>query len=121
MICLQLAIDVNAPASCKSSNFLKQPFFLRVRQFDRRGYQVASSSFRRASREGAAILERPVSDRGTLEDLSQSAKFPSPRDRKLLILKRRDVRVVEGARLEIALTVCDGVLQISITVAKPTT
>jgi hypothetical protein len=29
--------------------------------------------------------------------------------------------VVEGARLEIALTVCDGVLQISITVAKPTT
>ena len=32
----------------------------------------------------------------------------------------RDVRVVEGARLEIALTVCDGVLQISITVAKPT-
>ncbi|HXH24234.1 MAG TPA: hypothetical protein VNI78_03230, partial [Vicinamibacterales bacterium] len=29
----------------------------------------------------------------------------------------RDVRVVEGARLEIALTVCDGLLQISITVA----
>jgi hypothetical protein len=28
---------------------------------------------------------------------------------------------VEGARLEIALAVCDGVLQISITVAKPTT
>jgi hypothetical protein len=41
--------------------------------------------------------------------------------RKSLILKWRDVRVVEGARLEIALTVCDGVLQISITVAKPTT
>ena|SRR5690348_9300267 len=36
-------------------------------------------------------------------------------------VERRDVRVVEGARLEIALTVCDGVLQISITVAKPTT
>jgi hypothetical protein len=33
--------------------------------------------------------------------------------------KRRDVRVVEGARLEIALTVCDGVLQISIIVADP--
>jgi hypothetical protein len=33
--------------------------------------------------------------------------------------KGRDVRVVEGARLEIALTVCDGVLQISITVADP--
>ena len=33
--------------------------------------------------------------------------------RNLLILKRRDVRVVEGARLEIALAVCDGVLQIS--------
>ena len=35
------------------------------------------------------------------------------------IFERRDVRVVEGARLEIALTICDGVLQISITVAKP--
>jgi hypothetical protein len=34
--------------------------------------------------------------------------------------KRRDGRVVEGARSEIALAVCDGVLQISITVAKPT-
>ena len=42
-----------------------------------------------------------------------------PTARKLLIPKRRDVRVVEGARLEIALTVCDGVLQISITVADP--
>jgi len=40
---------------------------------------------------------------------------------KSLIVKRRDVRVVEGARLEIALTVCDGVLQISITVADPET
>jgi len=29
--------------------------------------------------------------------------------------------VVEGARLEIALAVCDGVVQISITVAKTTT
>ena len=46
----------------------------------------------------------------------------SPPSGKLLIpLERRDVRAVEGARLEIALTVCDGVLQISITVAKPTT
>jgi hypothetical protein len=36
-------------------------------------------------------------------------------------VERRDGRVVEGARLEIALAVCDGVLQISITVAKPTT
>ena len=45
-----------------------------------------------------------------------------PLVRKLSILQiRRDVRVGEGARLEIALTVCDGVLQISITVAKPTT
>jgi predicted SnoaL-like aldol condensation-catalyzing enzyme len=32
---------------------------------------------------------------------------------------RHPWRVVEGARLEIALTVCDGVLQISITVADP--
>ena len=46
----------------------------------------------------------------------------SPPHGKLLIpLTRRDVRVVEGARLEIALAICDGVLQISITVAKPTT
>jgi hypothetical protein len=46
----------------------------------------------------------------------------SPPSAKLLIpLERRDVRVVEGARLEIALAVCDGVLQISITVAKATT
>jgi hypothetical protein len=45
----------------------------------------------------------------------------SPPHSKLLIpLERRDVRVVEGARLEIALAVCDGVLQISITVAKAT-
>jgi hypothetical protein len=29
--------------------------------------------------------------------------------------------MVEGARLEIALTVCDGLLQISITVADPET
>jgi hypothetical protein len=35
--------------------------------------------------------------------------------------KGRDGRVVEGARLEIALTVCDGVLQIAITVADPET
>ena len=46
----------------------------------------------------------------------------SPPSGKLLIpLNRRDVRVVEGARLEIALAICDGVLQISITVAKPAT
>jgi hypothetical protein len=49
---------------------------------------------------------------GVWDNLSQTV-------RKLLILKRRDVRVVEGARLEIALTVCDGVLQISITVTDP--
>jgi hypothetical protein len=36
--------------------------------------------------------------------------------RKQLILKRRDVRVVEGARLEIHLAVRDGVLSIAITV-----
>lgn len=46
----------------------------------------------------------------------------SPPHGKLLIpLVRRDDRVAEGARLEIALAVCDGVLRISITVAKPTT
>ena len=45
----------------------------------------------------------------------------SPPSGKLLVpLERRDIRVVEGARLEIALTVCDGVLRILTTVAKPT-
>ena len=44
-----------------------------------------------------------------------------PHGKLLIPFSRRDVRVVEGARLEIALTVSDGVLQISITVAKPTT
>jgi hypothetical protein len=38
---------------------------------------------------------------------------------KLLILKQRDVGVVDRARLEIALAVGDGVLQISIIVADP--
>ena len=61
-----------------------------------------------------------VSDRGTLGGLRQFGVSAQPLARKRLILKtRRDVRVVEGARLEIALTVCDGVLQISITVADP--
>ena len=68
----------------------------------------------------------PVSDRrplgGVSQFLSQFGFWAEPLARNPLILKtRRDVRVVEGARLEIALTVCDGVLQISITVAKPTT
>ena len=45
---------------------------------------------------GPSILETTVSDRGTLEDLSQSA-ISRPTQRR----KRRDVRVVEGARLEI--------------------
>ncbi len=54
--------------------------------------------------------------------LGHKSLFSSNRTCKCLILKiRRDGRVVEGARLEIALTVCDGVLRISITVAKPTT
>ena len=39
------------------------------------------------------------------EDLSQSASLCGGTGRKSLILKRRDVRVVEGARLE---SVCRG-------------
>jgi hypothetical protein len=54
--------------------------------------------------KGPTACDNPMSDRSQVIDS-----------------KRRDVRVVEGARLEIALTICDGVLQISITVAKPTT
>jgi hypothetical protein len=84
-------------------------------------FLVAQRLAKAATRAPAGILETPVSDLCTLEDVSRSAKSAIVRDRKSLILKRRDVRVVEGARLEIALTVCDGVLQISITVAKPTT
>jgi hypothetical protein len=48
----------------------------------------------------AAILETPVSDRDTLEDLSQSAGSESTRNRKSLILKRRDAGAVDQARLE---------------------
>ena len=48
-------------------------------------------------------------------------RYPVPGRSQVVDFKRRDVRVVEGARLEIALTVCDGVLQISITVADPET
>ena len=47
---------------------------------------LRASSFRRASSNGAAILEKPVSDRGTLEDLSQSPKSPFKHGCKLLIL-----------------------------------
>ena len=46
----------------------------------------APRSFHRASSNSAAILEKPVSDRGTLEDLSQSGKSSSLRVGKLLIL-----------------------------------
>ena len=67
----------------------------------------------------------PVSDRERLRGLTQfvtHSRLPAqPLACKMLIKTRRDVRVVEGARLEIALTICDGVLRISITVAKPTT
>ena len=64
-----------------------------------------------------------VSDHGTLGGLTQFATqfgvSGSAARPQTIDSKRRDVRVVEGARLEIALTVCDGVLQISITVADP--
>src|SRR5262249_55564227 len=45
-----------------------------------------ASLIRRASIDGTAILEKPVSDLGTLEDLSQSAESATLSDRKLLIL-----------------------------------
>jgi len=64
----------------------------------------------------------PLIDRATLQLRHSLLLQGSPPSGKLLIpLNRRDVRVVEGARLEIALAICDGVLQVSITVAKPTT
>jgi hypothetical protein len=43
-------------------------------------------SFRRGSSSAAAILEKPVSDRGTLEDVSQSPRFRLGPGCKLLIL-----------------------------------
>jgi len=70
-----------------------------LRQGQRR-LQLNQRSPQAHHRPSAAILEISVSDRGTLEDLSQSSLSSSRSHRKLLILKRRDVRVVEGARLE---------------------
>lgn len=62
-----------------------------------------------------AVVEVP--DELTSQSRHSLRLSGSPPHGKLLIpLVRRDVRVVEGARLEIPLTVCDGVLQISITV-----
>ena len=69
----------------------------------------------------AAILETPVSGRDILGGVTQFAIRPLIRGYEQLILKTERGRVIEGARLEIALAVCDGVLQISMTVAKPTT
>jgi hypothetical protein len=48
----------------------------------------------------AAILEMTVSNRRRPGGQTQFAVRSLDRNRKLLILKRRDVRVVEGARLE---------------------
>jgi hypothetical protein len=48
--------------------------------------RLTPQSFRRASSNGAAILEKPVSDRATLEDLSQSLPYGSGCGCKLLIL-----------------------------------
>ena len=48
----------------------------------------------------AAIFEMPVSDRGTLQGLTQSG-FVASVGLQLVGSKRRDVRVFEGARLEI--------------------
>ena len=64
------------------------------------GQVDAPQSFPRASSNGAAILEKRVSDRGTLEDLSQSRIYRSICGRKLLILNRRDAGAVDQARLE---------------------
>jgi hypothetical protein len=52
--------------------------------------------------QSAAILENALSDRGTLEGLTQFGFLDCAGPGEFLILKiRRDVRVVEGARLEI--------------------
>ena len=91
------------------------------------GDHLSRRGRRYTGRVRVAVAEDvPVSDRrplgGVSQFLSQCSFRADPLACKLLILNmRRDVRVVEGARLEIALAVCDGVLQISITVAKPTT
>ena len=48
----------------------------------------------------ANIVKVPGSDRDTFEDLSQSPSFRSLSRLQVVDSKRRDVRVVEGARLE---------------------
>ncbi len=78
------------------------------------------------------VAEQPARDGDTVMGSARRAGAASSRARDeralagcrssatlLVPLVRRDVREAEGARLEIALTVCDGVLQISITVADP--
>jgi hypothetical protein len=70
---------------------------------------------------GLTRLLSSVGECARLRGLTQFLKTMVSAIRKPLIPKRRDVRVVEGARLKIALAICDGVLRISITVAKPAT
>jgi hypothetical protein len=78
-------------------------------QFPRRSSQAGLQTAEYKRHQGTLGFEGPFCD-----NQIQAA-------RNSLILKRRDVGVVDRARLEIALAICDGVLRISITVAKPTT
>jgi hypothetical protein len=48
-------------------------------------------------------------------------RYPDPGRPQIVDFKRRDAGAVDQARLEIALAISNGVLRISITVAKPTT
>jgi uncharacterized protein len=69
--------------------------------------------------QGDATNAASVAALGHRADAIVGAISPRPNAPGLAASSLRAVRVVQGARLEIALTVCDGVLQISIT--KPTT
>ena len=87
----------------------------------RRGGDAANGNGKPASDAEIETIVEVADDLTSQSRHSLTLSGSPPHDKLLIPLARRDVRVVEGARLEIALAICDGVLQISITVAKPTT
>src|SRR5712691_3535894 len=97
-----------------------------LRCFDSEGAKAAVSILPVVSRKQQPTRQTGGSfrSRGRMSQPASSRREqtrPGTRAKPLIPLARRDVRVVEGARLEIALSVCDGTLPISITIAKPTT
>ena len=77
---------------------------------------VADTSRSEAHRDDRGVPTLSASKAGRRRD--RSIWTASDESRAVVDSTNGEIRVVEGARLEIALTVCDGVLQISITVAE---